>query len=369
MPSPTSSAPVLRLSSPDDVFAAVPYLLGFHPTSSLVVLGLSGPRSRLGVSMRLDLGVVPPEEMAATVARALTDDRDTEAIVLLYDPMPVPGRPSRPPGQDVVTALRAAFRPARIQIRDAMRISDGRWWSYLCRDPRCCSPTGTPIRSADEPGGPSRVAATAVHAGMAALPDRAALRAGLDVVSPQALSDGEQALEEAGDDIADLLERDSRIAVEQFLLDHIEELTIRFRSPRAGLDVRDAASVAIALHFIEVRDVVITWTLREDAEALQTLLTEVVRRIPAPSHVPAATVLAWCAYLRGKGALAGVALELVQESDPGYSLACLLDTMLQNGIHPDRLRETTAQTETELRRRRRDAARGQEETGTVPPAC
>ena len=53
-----------------------------------------------------------------------------------------------------------------------------------------------------------------------------------------------------------------------------------------------------------------------------------VRRVEPVDAVPAATVLAWCAYLRGQGALAAVVLDLVAEADPDYSLAQLLVTML-----------------------------------------
>ena len=48
-------APVrLRLSSPADILAAVPYLLGFSPQQSLVVICLHGKEIKL--TMRVDIG-------------------------------------------------------------------------------------------------------------------------------------------------------------------------------------------------------------------------------------------------------------------------------------------------------------------------
>ena len=45
----------VRLSDPADLAAAIPYLLGFPPEESLVVISLRGPRKRIGLTMRWDL--------------------------------------------------------------------------------------------------------------------------------------------------------------------------------------------------------------------------------------------------------------------------------------------------------------------------
>ena len=46
---------VLKLNELGDIVNAVPYLLGFNPIDSLVVVSMHGPRERLGFSVRLDL--------------------------------------------------------------------------------------------------------------------------------------------------------------------------------------------------------------------------------------------------------------------------------------------------------------------------
>jgi hypothetical protein len=290
--------------------------------------------------------------MAATVVRALEQDRDTEAIVVLYDPSePEPGAGKEMPGADVVAVVRGALRAARIEIRDAYRVSDGRWWSYLCRDPQCCPTEGTEIVAPEQPGGPSTVAATAVHAGMAILPDRASLRQSLEPPAPWTRGATSQALDRVGEGLIARWRAGQQDQVETEVLDLIASLVIRFGRRCPTITDDEAVLVAIGLHDVEVRDTAITWTIGKDAEALQLLLVEVVRRVGPPEHVPAATVLAWCAYLRGNGALASVALELVNETNPNYSLALLIDQMLQGGIHPENLRRTTEQAQQEMRRR------------------
>ncbi len=355
--SPSAGPPVLRLGKPEEVFAAVPYLLGFHPQRSLVVLGLRGSRSRLGVTMRMDLDG-PPAELADVVLRGLTSDGDTSVIFVLYDP--VESRPvgtTALPTDELVDTIRRRCEKASIRIRDVLCVADGRWWSSLCRDLTCCPPEGKPLAGPDGASGSSLVDATAVSAGLTALPDRQALRATLEPPAPWSHEATEQAMDRIGDDLVAGLADGRQTEVEDGLIELIDDLVDRFAGRTPKLDDDEVARVALGLHLLEVRDTVITWTLDDDADALQRLLVEVVRRTPAPTHVPAASVLAWGAYGKGNGGLAGVALELVSESDPEYSLARLVDHSLQHGIHPDLLRTATRQTVQELAERGKNGRR------------
>lgn len=341
----TTDQPVLKLRRPDDVLTAVPYLLGFHPQHSLVVLGLRGERRRVGVTMRVDLAL-DADELVTTVVRALQNDSDTEAFVLLYDP--VVGQGDRgTPGLALFRQLRRGLRTADIRLRDAYRVAGGRWWSYVCHDPRCCPPGGAPVPTA-EASDSSVIAATAVHAGLIALPDRDALRRSLEPPAPWTHAASEQALERLGDALADRLDRvGTKGALDEFL-DQIRDLVARFEDRSATLTSEQAATVALALHSLPLRDRVVTWTIGERAEALQRLLVEVVRHVGPPENVPVATVLAWSAYVKGNGGLANVALEIVFATDPEYSLALLVDQALQNGLPPELLRRSTEETANEL---------------------
>ncbi|HEX8520300.1 MAG TPA: DUF4192 family protein, partial [Pseudonocardia sp.] len=64
-----ASGPVVRLRDPGELLAGVPFLLGFHPRESLVLLALGGSSGRrVGLVQRVDL---PPPEHAAAVCAAL----------------------------------------------------------------------------------------------------------------------------------------------------------------------------------------------------------------------------------------------------------------------------------------------------------
>ena len=77
----------VKLRSPADIIDAIPYLVGFEPHDSLVVLSLRGPRSRLGLTARVDL---PGAKSAAACARNfvgyLKRDGASQAIIVLYPP-------------------------------------------------------------------------------------------------------------------------------------------------------------------------------------------------------------------------------------------------------------------------------------------
>jgi hypothetical protein len=50
-------------------------------------------------------------------------------------------------------------------------------------------------------------------------------------------------------------------------------------------------------------------------------------------------LLAFSAYARGDGPLAGISLEAALRCAPAHRMASMLDTALQSGMRPERIRE------------------------------
>jgi hypothetical protein len=171
-----SAKPHFRLSSPGDIVDAVPYLVGFQPEDSLVVLSLRGDRSRLGLTARVDL---PPARAASVCAREfvgyLKRDHAARAIVVLYPPSNGPSYPSLRPIADALTKQLAR---ARIGVVDVLCVFDGLWWSLHCTDADCCPPDGTPATR----GTTSVAAAVMAVAGRVVLSSRKELEHMLDPV-------------------------------------------------------------------------------------------------------------------------------------------------------------------------------------------
>lgn len=359
MPSPPAAfgleqipTPRLRLRTPAEVVAVVPYLLGFVPERSVVAIALSGPRSTIGLTVRADLtppdGVDAVGEIPARLALAGAD----EAILVVFDAEP---DGAAMPGGARVDDLRHELREHDIDLREALLVRDGRWWSYLCTDPRCCPPEGTIVVPPDRPGGASRVAAAMALEGRAPLPSRAALAESVAPVGFLAAVAMTQALSRARNDLVGRLGVDE---VRTRSLQLFTEAVERFAVPPVPVLADDeAARLIAALDDVQVRDAVASWGANGAAAPLVDLLRELARRTPPPFDAPITTTLAWVAYQEGDCTLAMVALDRALATDPAYSMARLLDEAVRRQVPPSALRAVSRQVLLPERPRRRRRAR------------
>ncbi|MEY9933233.1 hypothetical protein ABH926_007886 [Catenulispora sp. GP43] len=176
----------VRLASPGSVVASIPFLFGFHPENSLVVLGVShsaegGSFIRHGV--RIDLEQVRGHERttALELAARLRDQDADIAILVAFGPRGATGAKARP---DHCRKLMAAFRAQleaaaseeRVTVVDALYTANGRWWSYMCRNNRCCPAAGTVVPAE----APAALAGAFAARGHTVYASREALEATLD---------------------------------------------------------------------------------------------------------------------------------------------------------------------------------------------
>ena len=117
--------PAVRIDSVAGLLAVIPHLLGFTPRDSLVVLGGKPPHGRVEVAFRYDLPDPPSTDTAAGIAAHPAQNLSTHhlptGIVAGYGP----GRLVTP----LADAIRQALPAAGIDVRDMLRIQDGRYWS------------------------------------------------------------------------------------------------------------------------------------------------------------------------------------------------------------------------------------------------
>src|SRR5947209_3439260 len=94
----------VRIGSHTGIAATVPYLLGFIPTNSLVVIGLEGDRDRMTFTMRVDLPApVDRSAVVCDVARRMLAGGFTRTLVVIYTDQPFK-HPDLPEA-DLVTAV------------------------------------------------------------------------------------------------------------------------------------------------------------------------------------------------------------------------------------------------------------------------
>jgi hypothetical protein len=328
----------IRLSSPRDIVDAVPYLVGFQPEDSLVVVSMHGQRSRLGLTARVDL---PPAESVVACARQfagyLKRDRADRAIVVLYPPS---DGLLYPTVQPLAAAMTEQLARAHIGVCEVLCVCDGRWWSLSCTDDACCPPEGRPVAH----GGTSAFAAAMALSGRVLLASRKELAGTIKPVAGVARAAMAYALPRARDQLKDRVAAGDRAEVADESLE-LFRVAVRDRiaaDPAArgdtALSVDAAARLIVGLDDVYARDEVLTWFDGEWGEATRGLLVELVRRAAPPYDVPPLTALAWIAYLQGDGAFAGIALDRALEADPGYRLARLLDQALLAPLNPELFR-------------------------------
>lgn len=317
----------VSLGTPGDLAAAIPQLIGFHPHESVVLIALGGASGkRVGLTVR---GDIPPPEHAAAVADmvvrgVLRGEPATVVVAIVSEASDEPGGglPHRALLREVTLALAAEHVPVAL----ALLVRGGRWWDYDEPGDR-----GTRL-----PGGVSELAAASVATGQVVLGSRQAL---VDRIAPpggRARGDmaavAKQVEREQSDRIAALgLET---VAEESWTA--VVEGVARCRAREALLD-RMVARITWGLRDVLVRDRALQLALDDDP-AVESLWTACTRRAPR-LWVPApATLLAVCAWLRGDGAMAGVALDRALSVDRGYRFARLLSEGLAACVPPAELR-------------------------------
>src|SRR4051794_4613784 len=336
----------VRLSEPGDVAAALPYLIGFRPEESLVVVSLRGPTGlRLGLTARVDLPA--PEhrrQVVGSLVRSLLTDRPDAVLLAVVsddaDDRPlVPGRRRATavpelPHRALVHEAVLAFDAAGVPVREAMLVRRGRWWSFDCDQPCCAPAAGTPL-----PVGTSTLAAAAAVTGQVVEADRATLVGRIAPVGFLAAEGVLRACDEVGDDLArrtadvgwDVVSEEAWSAV----LAAVED-----RGPGSARELsdREVARLVWGLRDVDLRDRALGLALGGSAAAAEAVWTELTRRAPAPLDAAPATLLAVTAWVRGDGALANVALERALASEPGYPFARLLRSALDACLHPAEVR-------------------------------
>jgi hypothetical protein len=108
-----------------------------------------------------------------------------------------------------------------------------------------------------------------------------------------------------------------------------------------GGNLHQGKLVRLACALIDplVRDTLYALAVGRDAAPAESLWAMLSRTLPQPWRVEALVLLAFSAYARGDGPLAGVSLEAALRCDPTHKMAGMLDTALQSGMRPEQIRE------------------------------
>ncbi|MFI1211398.1 DUF4192 domain-containing protein [Streptomyces sp. NPDC020802] len=356
----------VTLRTPAELADALPYLLGYRPEDSIVLVALHdrdgrgrfGGRARLGipgnaddwpsVAEQLTHGLVKgserrgalPESMVAFLCQDPREGESGRAVMERLRPL--------------AQLLRTACGVLDVPVIEALCISDGRFWSYCCPSEHCCPTDGT---SMGLPG-TSVLAAAATYAGLQVRGTLRELRARLTPWETRVAGEQESALDAVSMAlIPRILDDESRAVVAVQTLELAHRVMRRFAdaTPAAGkpgspaADLRDdellrhdeAATLILGLQDRTTRDRAAEWMEGDEAGPALRLWRALARRCVGPygEHAAAPLTLAgWVAWSSGDELEAREALAMALGADSEYLFARLLHQACNEGLDPESIR-------------------------------
>ena len=309
----------IRLSSPLDLITSMPYMLGFHPKHSVVLVNLH--KNHVGLAQRID---IPPPEHAFEAMQAMIGpmlkDHPTSVVLLGYEDVEDEAAP-------LLDALKTAIDwHDDIHLADVLVVRNGRWYSRKCKNPTCCPTEGTPL-----------VDSVAVSSEFVAL--------------------GHNPMSSREDVAARLEPKFGAVSLPAIMQpDTAASLAAWAKVLTTGeLSRQETEDAALALLNIDFRDAMVTQTcpgvlswddLSEEVKAAFETMPKIVPEgaidrlidlcsaLADDSAAPALTILANYAWFIGDGGLTRMALERALRCDPKYRLARLLERMVDLAIRP-----------------------------------
>jgi hypothetical protein len=316
-PPDTPGLPATKVKDPGDVVAIIPYLLGFDPDESIVVVALEGPRNRFGPCARLDL-IDDPDgpDMTVDYIAALVGHHG-------FDPVIVAAYSRRTELADsVMHAVLRRLAADGVEVVEAIRADGSRWWSYVCDDPACCSTEGSPYDVSS-----SRVAAEAVVAGLSRAPSRDALRACFEPDPARR--------QEMVDALAAHARQPPRGQAAPVAETEVPRLVREAIDDPESLTPAQQVALVTGVQDIVVRDAAWAMMTRDNAAAHFSLWVWLLQATPDELMAPVGGLAGFAAWLSGRGVLASHSAERVLAVHPGYTMATLLLDLCERSVNPD----------------------------------
>ena len=310
------------LDRPGQLIAAIPAVLGFVPVRSVVLATVE--RGALGCVMRADLDDTAVDA-ALQMVEVAAASRPERAALVIVDDAGATCRMCRDDHRELARQVNRALEALGIVLWSAHvvdRIAVGGRWS--CLDD--CGSAGT----VDDPSA-SPLAAAAVFEGRSlhgtrdqladviAVADSARSRALVPVIEDVMHDGGARPASAARRDVEHAISVAATLSEDGVITDD------------------DVARLACALTDPRVRDTMYALAVGSSAAHAEALWTMLARVLPQPWRVEALVLLAFSAYVRCDGPLAGIALEAAKEIVPAHRMATLLDKALQSGMRPERI--------------------------------
>ncbi|MDP2013054.1 MAG: DUF4192 domain-containing protein [Actinomycetota bacterium] len=321
--------PVPVLRSPEHLMAAIPFLLGFRPRASVVIVWIHS--GAIALTQRVDwpelVGEQQIQEWASSVVRAARHVNAQGVVLIGYpefhhqDQIDLSAVP--------LAAIGQALTGGGTEVLDAIIVLEDGWCAL---DAECAEgPVG--VQPFDQLIA-AEVSDDFMFSGWSFAADRAEVCAEF-VADEGAPRVAVEALDRKASELSEMPAQD----LEQWRDDVIPRLLAAFKA--GSVLPREYVDLASGLTDIRVRDSVL-WHVAKQLDAATSLLglRVLVRVLPEGRRAPSATVASICAWLAGDGVRASAALDIALQDEPEYGLAQLVATALSNGLPPRTWQET-----------------------------
>lgn len=314
-PVPSADPTVLRVREPGDILGVIPYLLGFHPSDSLVAAFVRD--RRVVVTARVDLAATAEPAELIDQLEVVAHRVDTRSLVLV--------------GYSEDDGLRELMRDLAdvlpFDLIDVLAVSGDRWWSVGCDGP-CCPPEGKPYDIASHP-----LAAAAVLAGIPAIGTRQEIAdqtAGPPAAARERLG---RLAEDWEGRVGGMSRRRRRRRMRQ---------VVGRALAAGGPTEAEAVEIAVLARDVEVRDEAWAMMSRDRGDEHVALWRRVVSVAVWPYQAGPLGMLAIAGWMSGNGALLNCCIDRLEEVAPDYTLLEICKDISELAIAPSCFDELAA---------------------------
>jgi hypothetical protein len=310
------------VTTPSDLLAAVPFLIGYQPSDSIVLMSLKD--ESITMAIRIDF----PDSIGKREASALVEKFRGSDGALLVSYIPDDCLDA----ESVIRPLIEALDLALVPLRESIIIVGNRWRSLICGDSDCCPLEGSLLPDLSH----SRIAVEEIAQGkLMPFKNLIEMANSLDPEIDEVILEMMGRIEPIdyeNDPVP--AQRDGANAILDFLHD--------FEVDRICRDKRLVAKVLVRLKDLQVRDFALG-SMNSENDLYFDAWKWLLKKAPQGFIAAPATLFAVASYERGDGAMANLALEKAESDQPNYSMVNLLRQLFRSGKPPTIFAELRAE--------------------------
>jgi hypothetical protein len=316
------------LTSAHDLITAVPFLLGFHPTNSIVLISVKD--EAIGLAMRIDAPVTLDSDAIDLLAHHFVREGADAALLVAYLP------DDRKDGDSLLISLGAGLIRSGIAIQESLVVQNNRYRSIICRDESCCPASGRQIPTIEN----SQMAAEHVVAGIP-MP-----YSDISELIDSIAADPTSLTLEWNDEVNNFYISEDAEDIDSLRRDGVETMDLLLDDFRMGVGAANSILVARMIgrmSDVQVRDYALGVHNEDTYDLFFAMWRELLRKAPRGFVAPIACIVAAMAYEGGDGALAQKALDRAIADDDKYPLAGLLRRVFNAGWPPESFAQMRAE--------------------------